>query len=214
MGARPSGGGANRTTREAVFKATWEEIRRTGGYAGLSMSRIAERAGTSKATLYRNWRDITGLLIAVMQRTITTAAPIPNTGSLKDDLRVLALEINNIYEHAEMRTLVGTIVAAGIQGSTDAQKVLFEFFKARNNSAAKGIVDAAIARGELPAGTNGVDIIETLGSLFYYRLWITQEGIDSSVAKLAADVAYAAALAGAYETKSTKPPEAEGRAKG
>src|SRR5579863_6163266 len=51
----------------ALLDAAWAELQAVG-YAGLTMEAVADRAGTSRAVLYRRWRNRPELVIAAMRR--------------------------------------------------------------------------------------------------------------------------------------------------
>ena len=73
----------------ALLDAAWTELQ-AAGYAGLTMEAVADRAGTSRAVLYRRWRNRPELVLAVIRRhRPLLSGEIPDTGSLRDD--VLAL---------------------------------------------------------------------------------------------------------------------------
>ncbi len=57
----------------------------TGGYAGLNVDEVAERAAVAKTTLYRRWPTKDHLAVAVVTRTILPVA-VPDTGDLYHDL--------------------------------------------------------------------------------------------------------------------------------
>jgi AcrR family transcriptional regulator len=70
----------------AILDAAWDELTCVG-YAEVTMSGVAARAGTSKAVLYRRWQNRTELLAAAVDRRVVRldASP-PDTGSLRGDL--------------------------------------------------------------------------------------------------------------------------------
>ena len=72
---------------QAVHAAALAEISENS-LRGASMDRIAKRAGTGKATLYRRWPNVRALGLDVFLATIAEAVPqaFPNTGSLREDL--------------------------------------------------------------------------------------------------------------------------------
>lgn len=72
---------------DAVFEATLAEIA-DHGLRGASMDRIARRAGTGKASLYRRWPNVRALALDVFLTTISRSmhAEYPNTGDLRQDL--------------------------------------------------------------------------------------------------------------------------------
>ena len=89
---RHSGGKTRRrgeALEHALLDAAWAELQ-TAGYAGLTMEAVADRAGTSRAVLYRRWRNRPELVLAVIRRhRPLLSGEIPDTGSLRGD--VLAL---------------------------------------------------------------------------------------------------------------------------
>jgi Tetracyclin repressor-like, C-terminal domain len=86
-----------------------------------------------------------------------------------------------------------------VQGPA-AREVLTQFLAGRTATMTV-IVDRAVRRGEVPAGTDAADIIRTVTALIYYRLFIAGEppsdGLADGAAAIAAAIAAAAARAGA-----------------
>jgi AcrR family transcriptional regulator len=88
-----SGSGSGSKTRRrgealesALLDAAWAELQKVG-YAGLTFEAVAERADTSRAVLYRRWRNRPDLVIAAMRRhRPMLSGEIPDTGSLRDDV--------------------------------------------------------------------------------------------------------------------------------
>ena len=72
---------------QAVHAAALAEISENG-LRRASMDRIAKRAGTGKAALYRRWPNVRALGLDVFLATIAESVPqaFPNTGSLREDL--------------------------------------------------------------------------------------------------------------------------------
>jgi AcrR family transcriptional regulator len=59
--------------QNALLDAAWEELQ-AGGYAKLTIERVAERAGTSRAVIYRRWRNRYELVIAALRHRQPVAA--------------------------------------------------------------------------------------------------------------------------------------------
>lgn len=78
----------------AVLAATWTELAEHG-YQALTIGAVAERAGTSKAVIYRRWRDRADLVTAALRERLPGPAEIPDTGTLRDDLYALLTMIAN-----------------------------------------------------------------------------------------------------------------------
>jgi AcrR family transcriptional regulator len=187
--------GRTERTRTAVLAATRAELQ-AGGYAELTVERVAEAAGVAKTTVYRRWRDTTGLLIELLREVTDAEIPLTDTGSVDEDLRELALGINRFYARTETRAMMLGLIATAVHDPRVAQ-TLHGLFQARNNHAAEA-VRRGIQRGELPADTDPIEVIRALGAPLYYRMLVTHETVDDSIAEHAAAAAIAAARAGAY----------------
>jgi AcrR family transcriptional regulator len=84
----------------ALLDAAWRELQSVG-YAKLTMERVADRAQTSRAVIYRRWSSRHELVIAAMlHQQPTGIRRIPDTGSLREDvltiMRRAARRISNI----------------------------------------------------------------------------------------------------------------------
>jgi AcrR family transcriptional regulator len=69
----------------AILQATLDELDE-GGYATLTMERIAERAGASKASVYRRWPTRIELVMDAVYYARPDPTSTPDTGSLRGDL--------------------------------------------------------------------------------------------------------------------------------
>lgn len=201
MGVKPRATGAVRPggrtarTRAAVLAATQEELE-AAGYAGLTLEKVTERSGVHLATPYRRWRTVEGLVVDLLTEMGRNEIPIPDTGSLKDDLGALALEIAALYRQPRARALVEGVVTAALR-SPEASTAWAAVIAERNRLASR-IVDRAVERGELPPGTDGAAVSGAVGAPINYRLLVARGPEDDEVAERAAAAAYAAALSGVF----------------
>ena len=68
------------------------------GYTGMSVDRVAERAGVGRATIYRRWSSKAELVIdAVGNRTFDALTPV-DTGNLRDDLEQTLGQIQSMMQ--------------------------------------------------------------------------------------------------------------------
>jgi AcrR family transcriptional regulator len=72
--------------QDALLDAAWTELKSVG-YSKLTMERVADRAHTSRAVIYRRWSSRHELVIAALLHQ-QPAGPgrIPDTGSLREDV--------------------------------------------------------------------------------------------------------------------------------
>ena len=147
-----SGGKTRRrgeTLEHALLDAAWAELQAVG-YAGLSMEGVADRAGTSRAVLYRRWRNRPELVIAVLRRyRPMLSGEIPDTGSLRGD--VLALLRRMSGHLAE----IGPETVYGLLGDYLSDAELFARSQDHVLHISAGVMDAilkrAVDRGEARA---------------------------------------------------------------
>ncbi|WP_310725763.1 TetR/AcrR family transcriptional regulator [Streptomyces sp. N2A] len=194
-------GGRTARTREAVLAAVFEELG-AGGFAALTMEKVAHRSGIHVATLYRRWRSIEGLVCDLLTE-LSSDVPLPDTGTLPGDLHALARSISAFYGEARMRRLIEAVVSAAAR-DPQAATALRSFFDERLALAGQ-MVERAVARGELPADTDPEQVMSALGAPFYYRILIARRPVDPALAESAATAVWAAARAGAYPREGHGP---------
>jgi AcrR family transcriptional regulator len=93
----------------ALLDAAWDELQEAG-YAGLTMEAVADRAGTSRAVLYRRWRSRPDLVIAAIRsHRPMLSGEIPDTGSLRGDVLALLLRMSSRLAQIGTETVYGLL---------------------------------------------------------------------------------------------------------
>jgi AcrR family transcriptional regulator len=191
--ARP-GGRTGRNTA-AVFAAALDELA-ARPYDEISIETIAARAGVHKTTVYRRWHTKADLVSQALADAAEALIEVPDTGRADDDLRALSRAV--MATLASPRGAATTrSVLAGAAASAEIRAVMAGFWAVRL-SAISVIVDRAVARGELPAGTGAGPLMTALAAPLYYRLLVTAEPLTPADADRAAAAALAAARAGVF----------------
>jgi AcrR family transcriptional regulator len=191
LGRRP--GGRSARVRDAVRAATLSELAEKG-HAALTVEGVATRSGVHKTTVYRRWGSVEGLIADALEMASEEPWPIPDTGSVRGDLRTLTRLVATSFADPDEGPVSTAFVAAATQ-SAAAAVALRGFITSLHGQAAR-IVTRAVARGELPAGTDPVEVVRAAVAPVYYRLFISREPVDETVADRAADAALVAARAG------------------
>lgn len=73
-----------------MLAAVLEELS-VRGYGGLSVARIADRAGVHRTTIHRRWPDRGGLIAEALLDSASAAIAIPDSGEVRQDLQTLLL---------------------------------------------------------------------------------------------------------------------------
>src|SRR3954447_13316216 len=76
----------------AIFAAVLEELATTG-YGALSIERIADRAHTGKASIYRRWPSRLELVLDALDHILPSMDELPDTGDTRQDLLVVLARI-------------------------------------------------------------------------------------------------------------------------
>jgi AcrR family transcriptional regulator len=93
----------------ALLDAAWVELQEAG-YAGLTMEAVADRAGTSRAVLYRRWRSRPDLVIAAIRsHRPMLSGEIPDTGSLRGDVLALLRRMSSRLAEIGTETVYGLL---------------------------------------------------------------------------------------------------------
>ncbi len=189
---KPPGRGPK--VRAAVLSATLSELTQTG-YAALTVENIARRAGVHKTTVYRRWSDRENLVADAVTELAGTRVPFPDSDDISADLRSLARSLVRFLASPLGQAVTAVMLsdAGRIPEVASAQRRRFE----DRYRQAEPVVARAIARGELPPGTDPAEVVRAVLAPIYLRVLVTSEPISQSTADAAADAALAAARAGA-----------------
>jgi len=196
--ARPLGRGPK--VRAAVLAATLAELAQNG-YAALTVDGVARRSGVHKTTVYRRWKDRESLVADAVTDLAATQVPVPDTHDVAADFRSYVRSLARYLASPAGRAALAATVsdAARIPEIAEAKH---RFFQDRFRRM-EPVVSGAIARGELPAGTDPAEVVRTLIAPIYLRLLVTAEPVDETTADNAAAVALAAARAGLLSSNGT-----------
>jgi AcrR family transcriptional regulator len=158
----------------AIFRATVEELASTD-YGGLTFERVALRAGVNKTTLYRRWADKAALVREALTSMTDEFTIEPTTGSLREDLLRIgrknvefassfmgqSLQRLRLLNHPEPEL-------AAIAKSLDA----------RHRAKLDELAAAAVARGEVPEGTDMRLLLDMFGGALWIFLFFKNERVD------------------------------------
>ena len=192
MPRRP--GGRTARTRTAALHATVTELA-AHGYEELTVERVAARAGVHKTTLYRRWGGRRGLVADAVEAFAAGAVQVPDTGNVQEDLRRWARSIVAMLTARDSAAVVRALFSTS---ETPEIRDLRQRFYRTRSAMVVPIVERAVARGELPAGTDAAEVIRQVGAPLYYRFLVIAEPLTAAVADLAADAALAAARDGVF----------------
>lgn len=176
--ARRAGRPRSTRTHLAILDAALEQLV-SSGYQGMSMEAIAERAGTSKATIYRWWNSKEELLVEALE-TRHPALTFEPTGTPREDIeRLLSLMVERLPPRSQ------STIARLVGAMADSQE-LAAMLRARHGGHRKAalidLIHAAIDAGELDPDLDvGLACDELVGPVLYRHL-VTGDPIDADLA--------------------------------
>jgi AcrR family transcriptional regulator len=168
-GPAPQRGRPRSEQADRAIMAAALELLAERGIAGMSIEEVASRAGVGKATVYRRWSSKGALALDAFLAEFRQQQPLPDTGSLRGDLRASL----RAWVRAVTRTPVGRILADLI-GEMQADKDLAVSYREQVLEPLRQqhriMLDRAIARGEIPAGTDREVALDLMFGAAQHRL--------------------------------------------
>lgn len=135
---------------QAILRAAADELR-DAGYAGLTMDRVATRAGTNKNAIYRRWPNRAALGIAAYGQLAGAGLPLPDTGELRGDVLELLRRGDRHWSSPNGDILRG--ILGGLLSSAGDDPELLAQLREQVVDAGSGvwltILGRAVARGEV-----------------------------------------------------------------
>jgi AcrR family transcriptional regulator len=179
--ARP--GGRTARTARAVMDATIAELSEVG-YAALRIESVAERAGVNKTTIYRRWGDKASLVAAAFAERQEEVSPAADTGDLREDLLAFLREVRRGFESPWITALIRE-TGPRSAGHDGIHEVLDKIWPARF-AQSRVIFANAVARGDLPPGSDPDFLVEAAAGPLYFRwLFLGRELTDDFLARTA-----------------------------
>ncbi|WP_326954435.1 TetR/AcrR family transcriptional regulator [Amycolatopsis sp. NBC_01286] len=132
---------------DAILRAAADELAEAG-YPGLTMERVAQRAGTNKNTIYRRWPNRAALGVAAYRHMAEDKLRPPDTGDLREDALALLRAVNCGASSPAAQILRGLL--AGVSDDPDLLAQLHEQAGDGGTTAWLTLLDRAVARGEAP----------------------------------------------------------------
>jgi AcrR family transcriptional regulator len=158
---------ASEDVEEAILTATLE-ILDESGFEGLTVEKVAARAGAAKTAVYRRWPSKIPLVVEALTRA-GPELPVPDTGDLRTDMiRIWQSASSGGARYIER---ILPVVTAYLDSNDELMgQVRDRYFRPRLE-AMQAVVARAVARGEIAAGADPELAFDLLFGPLAYR-WL------------------------------------------
>src|SRR5919112_324538 len=142
--ARSPGRPRSERAHRAILQAA-NELLESEGFAAVSVEAIAERAGVSKATIYRRWPNRAAVVVGGFLSTVSSEVPFPHTGRAREDIRIHMLRLAEAFSGKMGRT-VAALMAEG-QSDPELAGALRSRWLLVRRGEGRGEIEVGIERG-------------------------------------------------------------------
>lgn len=130
---------------QAILRAAIDEFHEAG-YAGLTMDRVAQRAGTNKNAIYRRWPSRAALAVAAYRELSAGDQPLPDTGTLRGDALELLRRANRGWSSPAGQ--IRRSLLAGVADDPELLALIQERAGDAGSAVWLTVLGRAVARGE------------------------------------------------------------------
>lgn len=174
-------GGRSARVRLQVLEAT-ARILVDDGLDATTIPAVAERSGVHHTSIYRRWRDRGVLIRDAILHAVDGAVPVPDTGHVRSDLIELVEGVRALFGSPFGAVLID-VVRSRDDGLAELQHT---YWDARLDHAAV-VIERAVARGELPPGSDHRLIFELLVGPLHGRFLLGGNDRDAVTADVIVD---------------------------
>ncbi|WP_339821086.1 TetR/AcrR family transcriptional regulator [Paenibacillus sp. FSL R7-0216] len=167
----------NLETQNAILAASYELLLEQG-FGSVTVEKIAERAGVSKATIYKWWPNKAAVVMDGFLSASTAKIPVPDTGSVSQDLIIHVTRLVQFMTSRE-GSVIKELVGEGQVNVGLAETYRSRYFQPRRIEASQ-IIERGIRRGELKDQLDLELCLDQIYGPIFYRLLILSDGLDES----------------------------------
>ncbi|BEL10219.1 TetR/AcrR family transcriptional regulator [Actinoplanes sichuanensis] len=160
----------------AIRNAVMTELAEVG-YGRLSIEAVARRAGVGKTAIYRRWSNKLEMVMEIISDVAERKVPLPDTGSFAGDLSLLLMIVSTALRHRMASQIIPDLMAEAARNPQIAE-TLQRALRTHQQAVGEKLIGQAVARGELPTGTDPAVAVDLILGPLYWRLAVAREPIE------------------------------------
>jgi AcrR family transcriptional regulator len=161
-----------------IYAAALAELGEVG-YDRMTMDAVARRASASKATLYRHWPGKPELVVEAIRHVRGDGTDeLPDTGSVRGDLRQLLGRASSNATHDQVCMMRGMVSACG--QDAELARVFHERVVEAKRSAALAVLRRAQQRGEVSDRVDIQFLVDVAPAMLVFRHLLTPHQVDDA----------------------------------
>ncbi|MBF6351885.1 TetR/AcrR family transcriptional regulator [Nocardia flavorosea] len=146
--------GRPRDTRlDSALLAATADLIAERGYTAVTLQAVADAAGTSRPALYRRYSDLADLVVSMLMQRFGLAPGAEDLGGIEAELLAIQQHQRELFNDVVMRRALPGLIADLARSPEVAQRFHEQFLEPRRRSTAS-ILERAVVRGEIAAGTD------------------------------------------------------------
>ena len=157
------------------------------GFANTTADAIAERAGASKATIYRWWQNKAAVLIEALRERVAKESPFPQTGDVIEDIHRQLQNFIALLTGRHGRIFKAFIAAA--QSDPDFAEAFRSVWIQPRRAEAKSVLEHHKMRGSLAEDLDLDILLDLIYGPIYFRLLAGHAPLTPEFARATADLA-------------------------
>ncbi len=157
------------------------------GLVNATADAIAERAGASKATIYRWWPNKAAVFIEALREATAIELPFPDTGDLRQDVHLQLRNFVRLLTGPRGRIFRAFIAAA--QGDLEVADAFRKLWIEPRRAQTKAVLERHQIEGRLGPDIDLEVFIDLLYGPFYFRLMADHRPLTPAFAETIADLA-------------------------
>ena len=182
---RARGRPRDEAARRRILNAALQLMEETA-FAQVTAEAIAERAGTSKATVYRWWPNKAAVVIEAFREAVAPELPLRDTGSLRHDLTTQVRNFARVLAGSRGRMLRSFVVAA--RSDPEVAAAFRSIWSDPRRAEARKMLRRKQSSGQLRRDADLDLVLDSLYGPLYYRFLVKNEPPSQKYAEALAEL--------------------------